>query len=176
VARAAEKEKNCRNPNVVLCNCITGIGLVARRFSGVTDKRTAKDHLEIMKILPFLTEVLDSEGRNNSACARARSSIESIVETTGAPEALEAYLHTLKAPKCDSDWMRKMTDRFHAKSLEWLKTATGQGLPVDFDAWSRWYTQNRNRLVYHVPSKRFVLDSRAAKARRSRIAKALKGR
>ncbi|MHC4598776.1 MAG: hypothetical protein ACYS47_07210 [Planctomycetota bacterium] len=174
--RAGKKSENCRNPNVVLCNCLTGIGLMAGRYGGVKNRRSALDHREILKVLPFMIEVLDTEGRNNGACRCARGSLETIVRTTGAPEALGAYLHNLKAPKCDSDWMRTMTDKYHAKALAWLQEATGFAFDADFDAWAKWYAACRNRLVYHAGSKRFVLDGRAAKAYRAKLARALRGR
>jgi hypothetical protein len=176
VERAKKKSENCRNPNVVLCNCLTGIGLLAGRFPGVSNRRTALEHGEILSVLPFLTEVLDTEGRNNGACRCARTALETIVRATGAPEALRAYLHNLKAPKCDSDWMRNMTKKYHAGALEWLRKTTGLDLGPDFGAWTKWYAAGRRRLAYHAGSGRFVLDARAAKAYRARIAKALRGR
>ncbi|MHC5080542.1 MAG: hypothetical protein ACYTHN_16145 [Planctomycetota bacterium] len=174
VKRVEEKAKDCRNPNIILCNCMAAIGEMTKRFPGLTNRRSALDYQEILKVLPVMVTVLDTEGRNNGACARTRASLEAIMESTGAPEALEAYIHNFKAPNCDNDWMRGMTEKYHQKTLPWIRERTGQSFGPDFDTWSRWFAANKNRLFFDARQKRFILNAGAAKAHRAKLAKALK--
>jgi hypothetical protein len=169
-----EKNKDCCNPNVVLCNGMSAIGVMVGRFPGVTNRRSVLDHFEILGVLPAMVHVLDTEGRNNGACGASRGSLEAIIEATGAPEALEAYLHNLKAPKCDSEWMRKHTARYHGQALAYLQEVTGRSFGTDFDTWRTWFSANEGRLVYHSGRKRFVVDPRSARAYRAHLARALR--
>jgi len=141
--RAEEKARGALNPNVVLCRCMEALGILARRFPVVAKGGSVQDRAAIVGVLPTLVAVLDVEGRNNGACRYAMRSIEAIVEVTGAPEALEAYFHNLRAPGAKSDWMRKINDRYHATAVAWLVERTGQRFGTDYDAWQKWYRSNR---------------------------------
>jgi hypothetical protein len=170
VKRAEERTQDSLNPNVVLCNCMSAIGVMAERFPGATDRRSRKDREALLAALPTLVDVLDREARNNGACRLARDSIAAIVRATGAPEALLAYLHSLKAPGPDSEWMRKLTERFHAETLTWLKETTGQDLGADFARWRAWAEKNRDRLYYDPRRETFRIDAAAARTFRKRLA------
>jgi len=172
VERAKNRTKDCHNPNVLLCSTLSGIGAMAGRFPGVTDRQSALDRKAILATIPALIEVLDKEGRNNGACKRARGSLETIIEKTGAAEALEGYLHNFKAPHCNSQWMKDYTAKFHQASLDWLKARTGQDLGFDFDAWQAWFQENRQSLYYEPDQGKFVVDAEAAAAFRKRLAEA----
>jgi hypothetical protein len=167
--RAEQRSKDCRNPNILLCRSLEAVRDIASRFPGVKDRLSAKDRAAILKTLPWLVRVLDREGRNNYACNCASESLKKIIETTGAPGALEAYLHNFKAPKCDSQWMIDFTDRYHEKALPWLKGCTGQDFGTDFEAWKKWFDENESKLHYHAEEKKFILDARAARDYRSRV-------
>jgi hypothetical protein len=149
---------------------------MARRFTGVRGKSSARDCMEIVKTLPFLSEILDREGRNNSACECASGSIVAIVEATGAPEALEAYIHNFRPPSPSSDWLKKLTDRYVGRKLGWIVACTGMDIGPDFAAWQAWYRKVQSSIFWDGGGRRFVVNARAAKARRARIQKALKGR
>jgi hypothetical protein len=168
--RADEKTKNALNPNVVLCRCMEAVGILAKRFPGLDRKGTVADRARIVDILPTLVEVLDTEGRNNGACRYAKASIEAIVEVTGATEALEAYVHNLKAPGAKSEWMTKINDRYHKEAVAWLEERTGQRFGTDFDAWRKWYAKNRKSLCYRPRRKAFVVDAAAARKFREKLA------
>ncbi len=164
VKRAARRLEGCRNPNIVLCNTMSAIGAMADRFQGVSDRRTALERKTILATLPALVEVLDTEGRNNGACGRAGRSIEIIIDRTGAPEALRAYIHSFKAPRCDSPFMIDHTARYHEKALQWIRVCTGQEFGVDFDAWTGWFRKKGGSLFYDRKKKKFVVNAAAAKA------------
>jgi len=106
-------------------NAANAIGDMAARFEGVSDKRTAADRKLIVASLSFLVGILDREGRNNSACRYASRSIEIIAEKTGAPEALEAYLHNFNAPPGRTEWLIEYGERYFQRALPWLEERTG---------------------------------------------------
>lgn len=99
--------------------------------------------------------MLDEEPRNNGACRLARDALAAMAERTGAPEALEAFIHSLGGPKPTSDFVREMADRFTAEALEWLRARTGQTFGPDAAAWRRWYEANAPRLRWDPSSGRF---------------------
>ncbi len=174
--RAAEKERNSNNPNVVLCNCLEAVGLMAARFTGIRDRGTCADFRAIIGTLPFLVRILDTEGRNNGACNYASGSIRAIVEATGAPEGLEAYIHNFKAPASNDEWMKKHTAKYHEQALTWISAVTAQDMGADFDAWSRWFASVSKSIFWDRGEKRFIVDAARAKAYRAAIAQAERGK
>jgi hypothetical protein len=170
IERADERAKECRNPNIILCNAMTAIGDMAARFPGVSDPRTALERKMIVKTLPALVAVLDGEGRNNGACRNASRSIEIIAEKTGAPEALEAYIHNFNAPPCHSQWMIDYTARYCERALPWLRERTGLDLDADYDAWCRWFRKNKDDLFFDSERKMFVVNAKAARDFRKKLA------
>jgi len=169
--RIDEKHKECNNPNIILCNAMKGIGIMAGRFSGMNGKDSVARCRFLLGVLPVLTTTLDREGRNNSACSHASSAIAAIAEKTGAPAALEAYLHNLSGPPADSDWLRKHTDRYHRRILPWLHAKTGKTWGADHGKWQRWFKKSRSDLYYDQTRKVFVLSPKKAKAFRQRLRK-----
>jgi hypothetical protein len=169
--RAEERTRDALNPNVVLCRCMKAVGILARRYPGLDRGGTVEDRAALVAVLPVLVEVLDTEGRNNSACWNASVSIEAIVEVTGAPEALEAYIHNLKAPGDASDWMVELNDRYHQRAAAWLEERTGQRLGTEYTAWKRWYAKHRESLYWHSGRKTFVVDAAAARRFRKKLSR-----
>jgi len=165
--REEAKLKDCQNPNIILCRCANAVGDIAMRCPELENQPDAKVRLLLLKVLPWLSQVLDQEGRNNGACALASESIKEIIAVTGAPQALEAFLHNFKAPSCDSQWMVDYTDRYHENALQWIKDCTGQDFGKDFKAWKRWFDKNKSALYYEPGKMRFVIDARAARVYRS---------
>ena len=120
-----------RNADSTACNGIKS-----------SDRQSTLDYKVILAAIPLLVQVLDEEGRNNSACKRARDSLATIIEKSGVPEALEGYLHNFKAPQSDSQWMKDYTAKYHQEALDWLTTSTDQNFGFDFDAWQDWFHEN----------------------------------
>jgi hypothetical protein len=143
--RAARRTEDCLNPNVVLCRSAGAVGKAASRLPADADDGERK---AVLGALPFLTEILDREGRNNSACALARGSIEAIAQSTGSPRALKAYLHCFKDSRADTEWMRRFTDRFNEAAAKWLTGVTGQDLRTDRKAWEAWLGKTSRKLVF----------------------------
>jgi len=156
--RTEKKYENCQNPNIILCRSVQAIGDMVGRYSLPEHSLSKKDRKSILKTLPWLTRVLDEEGRNNSACTYVAESIKEIIAATGDPEALEAFLHNFKAPECNSQWMIDYTDRYHDRILPWLKECTGQDFGKDFDAWKRWFDKNETKLDYDPDKKAFIIN------------------
>ena len=171
IRRAETREKGCLNPNIILCRSMEALGLLAERFPGATDRASLQDRRALLDYLPALSDVLRTEGRNNGACRLAAGSIRKILHATGAPEALEAYIDDLEAPKCESQWMIDYTKRYHERSVAWLKVCTGQDLGIDVRAWKKWYAKNAGALVYLPEEKRVVIDAKRAKAFRDTLKK-----
>jgi len=176
VSRAERKAEGCRNPNVVLIHCLTAVGATARRFPGVTDRASFRDREALLATLPLLAGVLEGEGRNNGACAKARDSVVAVAEATGAVEALRAYVACLARSEGESEWLARFTDRFVKASLPWLVKVTGEDLGEDPAAWTAWIDRNGASLSYSPRRSRFIIDARAAKAGRRRLEKARQSR
>lgn len=167
--RAERREEQCSNPNVVLCRCLSAVALAVERYPGPQEREARPDYPTIVDLLPALVEVLEREGRNNGACTYALVAIRTIAEHTGAPEALEAYLHEFRPPEPDSEWLVEHTARHLEDNLDWLQRVTREEFGPDFEAWQRWYEKNRTRLYYDAGKGRFVIDARAARAHRKRV-------
>jgi hypothetical protein len=188
--RAENRSVSCRNPNVLLCSALSGIGSMAERFPGVSDKQSAQDYQAILAAIPTLVEVLDEEGRNNSACKRARDSLSLIIKKTGSLEAFEGYLHSFNAPQCDSEWMIDLTERFHAESIRGIPVSTyiilsteslqDEGTeprepigpsrsPQSYEEWQLWFQENRESLYYDSEQGGFIIDLEAASAYREKL-------
>ena len=95
-----------------------------------------------------------------------------VLEATGSPKALGAYIENFLGPKVTSDWMRDYTARYHERCREWIEGRTGQKLGTDHAAWRRWFRENEGKLVYSSRAGRFRIDAKGAKAYRERIGKA----
>ncbi len=161
--RAAEKAKNCLNPNVLLISCVNGIREMARRCPRPADAAFPADARALLGTLPFLAGVLRAEARNNGACAAARDAIAAVAEGTGAPEALEAYLANFDGPPPGADkWLADLTAKYDVKTVEWLEAVTGQDFGPDEAAWRRWYAGAARDLVFDPAKRRYVLDAKSA--------------
>jgi hypothetical protein len=174
--RVAEKSKDCLNPNRVLCACVDGVGLMAARLPEVTDRASAEAREAVVAALPLLVATLDAEARNNGACRMARDAAWKVAEATGAPEALEAYLHALKGPGVNNDWLRDMTEKFRAETLGLLEAKTGASPGADYETWAKWYAARKETLVFDRGAGRFTENAAAAKAFRTKVAAALRGK
>ena len=150
-ARARERRKECRNPNLILCRAMQGIGIMARRFPG------PEFHDKLLSTLPALEKTLRTEGRNNSASKLSSDAIAAIAEITGSTAALGAYLANLEPPEPDSEWLRRYTERYFKRCLPWLRERTGQDFGADSAAWRKWFAANRRKLHYHRGSRKFLV-------------------
>lgn len=162
--RAARKTENCRNPNVVLCRCLSGLAQMAKRFEGVRDRETLGQRRALIDSLIWCREVLATEGRNNGACKLALDAIKAIAAAAEAPEAIAAYADAFLAPRVTSEWLAEYTRKFHERNLPWLQQVTGQKIGADRDAWHSWYRRHQTELVYRRKAGRFQVDAAAAKA------------
>lgn len=172
--RAESRTKDCRNPNVLYCRCLSTVALFANRFEGAVDAESYEDRAALLEMLPFLAEALKKEGRNNSACKNASDSIAALIKATGAPEALDAFIANLEGPKPDSDFLKNMTTKYTERAVGELKALTGEDFGDDATKWRAWFEKNRNMLVYIADKKAFTVDAKAAAAYRAELEKAKK--
>ena len=170
--RIEKKTENSRNPNVVLCRCLTAVGIIASRFPGIEDKLTVEALEKLLEMLPVLSKTLDTEGRNNSACLEASNAIKAIIMSTGAPEALEAFLHNLNGPAASDDFSKKYDTSYRTRAAGDLKSLTGLELGTDYKPWRDWYDKYKNDLVFNEQSKEFDVDKKDAESYRKKIRKA----
>ncbi|MCU0725511.1 MAG: hypothetical protein MUE73_06955 [Planctomycetes bacterium] len=174
--RVAEKTKDCLNPNRVLCACVDGVGFMAMRLPDVTDRASAEAREAVLGALPLLVATLDAEARNNGACRMARDAAWKVALATGAPEALEAFLHALKAPGVNTEWLRDMTEKFRAETHRLLTERTGASPGDDYESFARWYAARKNTLFFDRAAGKFIESPAAAKAFRGKLAAALRER
>ena len=48
----------------------------------------------------------------------------------------------------ESEWMKKITERFNEAAAKWLESVTGEKFGTDRKAWEVWLQEAQNRLVY----------------------------
>lgn len=153
-ARAKRAWEGARNGNVVLISCLGGLQAMAARVAGGAPPGLAR---LLAAELAFPARVLQTEERNNSACQLAARAIEAILDATGAPEALEAYINCLRPPRSEATFIIAMTERFRVQAAEKLASWTGQRLGTEEAAWRGWYAKNRASLVYDRARGRFAV-------------------
>ncbi|MFA4985649.1 MAG: hypothetical protein WC712_03605, partial [Candidatus Brocadiia bacterium] len=170
--RAEARSKDCNNPNVVLMRCLTAVGALAARFGGATNASSCADRDKLIAILPMLVNVLDSETRNNGACGGASGAIKAIIVSTGAPEALSAFIHNLGGPVASDKWLQDFTAKYKTSAAQELKALTGQDFGVEMAPWTTWFDRNKDNLFYDANKKAFVIDARAAAEFRKGLAAA----